>query len=64
MGGIIRKSDTTSVSEVPLLGRLPIVGPLFRSTTKSSEDKEMLIFLTPRIVPERSTAGTGVGVAL
>ncbi|NIQ81152.1 MAG: hypothetical protein GTN93_24260 [Anaerolineae bacterium] len=64
VGGIIRKSDTTSVSEVPLLGRLPIVGPLFRSTTKSSEDKEMLIFLTPRIVPERSTAGIGVGVAL
>jgi len=64
VGGIIRKSDSTNVSKIPLLGDLPIVGPLFRSTTKSTNDREMLIFLTPTIVPERSPAGAGIGVAL
>jgi len=35
---------------------------LFRSTSKDTNDQELLIFLTPSIVPERPTAGTGIGV--
>ncbi len=62
VGGIIRKTENRGVTGIPLLKDLPIVGPLFRSTTSSTEDREMLIFLTPTIVPERSTGGTGVGV--
>lgn len=64
VGGIIRKTENSSVTKIPLLGDLPLIGPLFRSTTKSTEDREMLIFLTPTIIPERSTAGTGLGVSL
>jgi len=64
VGGIIRKTENRGVTKIPLLGDLPIVGPLFSSTTRSTEDRELLIFLTPTIVPERSTAGTGVGVSL
>ena len=64
VGGIIRKTENSSVTKIPLLGDLPLIGPLFRSTTKSTEDREMLIFLTPTIIPERSTAGTGIGVSL
>lgn len=64
VGGIIRKTENNGVTKIPFLGDLPLVGPLFRSTTKSTEDRELLIFLTPTIVPERSTAGTGVGISL
>lgn len=62
VGGIIRKTENNSVTGIPLLKDLPLVGTLFRSTTRSTEDRELLIFLTPTILPERSTAGTGVGV--
>ncbi len=62
LGGIIRKDDNVSVSKIPLLGDLPIIGALFRSETRSSTDTELLIFLTPTIVSEKPTAGTGVGL--
>lgn len=62
LGGLIRKDDNTSVDKIPLIGDLPIVGPLFRNTKKSVDDKELLIFLTPTIVAEKPIAGSGVGV--
>ncbi|MHB0913925.1 MAG: type II secretion system protein GspD [Armatimonadota bacterium] len=67
LGGIIRKSDSASVTGIPLLKDLPIIGPLFRSTTKRSQDTELLIFLTPTIRPDAPTdrnsySGIGVGV--
>ena len=62
LGGLIRKNSTTSVEKIPLLGDLPIVGPLFRNTKEQVDDKELLIFLTPTIIPEKPVAGTGVGV--
>jgi len=62
IGGIIHKSDDMNIQKIPLLGDLPIIGPLFRSTSKDTNDQELLIFLTPSIVPERPTAGTGIGV--
>ncbi len=64
VGGIIRKTDNSSLTGIPLLKDLPIVGPLFQNRNRSTEDRELLIFLTPTIVPERSTAGTGIGVSL
>jgi len=60
VGGFIRRADTDSTSEVPLLGRLPIIGPLFRSTSRSQSESELLIFLTPTIIPEKG--GTTLGV--
>ena len=62
LGGLIRKDDTTSTEKIPLLGDLPLIGPLFRSTKKTVDDKELLIFLTPTIVTEKSVAGSGIGV--
>ncbi len=62
LGGLIRKDDQNSVDKIPFIGDLPLIGPLFRNTKKSIDDKELLIFLTPTIVPEKPIAGTGVGV--
>ena len=39
-----------SVIKVPLLGDLPIIGWLFKSTTKTKEKTNMVVFLTPKIV--------------
>jgi type IV pilus secretin PilQ/predicted competence protein len=51
IGGVIISSQRTSVSQVPLLGSIPIVGHLFKHTTVSTSSQELLFFLTPRIVP-------------
>ena len=52
LGGLIRDEDTKSVSEVPILGQLPIVGLLFRNRTHDHVKKEVLIFITAHIVKE------------
>lgn len=50
IGGIIRDDQVKSVSSVPILGDLPILGPLFRSETTRSEKVNLLIFLTPHVI--------------
>ncbi|HEV2522367.1 MAG TPA: type IV pilus secretin PilQ [Candidatus Acidoferrales bacterium] len=51
MGGIIVSNQQTSISEVPYVGSLPIIGRLFRHTTVSTTSQELLFFITPRILP-------------
>jgi type II secretory pathway component GspD/PulD (secretin) len=50
LGGIMRKTVTATTSKVPILGDIPILGNLFKSTSKSDSKTELLVFLTPRIV--------------
>jgi len=50
LGGIYNRSVKKSVSKVPVLGDIPGVGVLFRSSTSSNTKKELLIFVTPKIV--------------
>lgn len=52
LGGIYQQQVTHSVSKVPILGDLPAVGWLFRNTSDSNEKRELLIFVTPRIITE------------
>lgn len=56
LGGIINDSVSKTVSKVPLLGDLPIIGNLFRSTSKSNNKTELLVFLTPRVVRDPDEA--------
>ncbi|MGC2422116.1 MAG: type IV pilus secretin PilQ [Candidatus Acidiferrales bacterium] len=51
VGGIIVTSQTTSVDQVPILGSVPLLGNLFKHSSVSSTSKELLFFLTPRILP-------------
>src|SRR5712691_10525336 len=51
IGGVIVSSQRTDISEVPLLGSIPLIGHLFKRTNVSVSSQELLFFLTPRIVP-------------
>ncbi len=53
LGGIYQQSIISSVSKVPLLGDIPVVGRLFKNTNNFNEKTELLIFVTPRIVSDR-----------
>ncbi len=52
IGGIFNNIQTQGKSKVPLLGDLPGVGSLFSRTTNSNIKKEVLIFITPKIISD------------
>lgn len=57
MAGLIRKDFQDTIRQVPLLGSLPIIGTLFRSTGFQNEQTELVIIVTPRLVqPARAGA--------
>jgi len=51
IGGIIVSTQRTDISQVPLVGSLPLIGHLFKRTAVSTSSQELLFFLTPRIIP-------------
>jgi type IV pilus assembly protein PilQ len=57
IGGIFEESDTTDENKVPFLGDLPGIGYLFKTKTKVVAKQELLVFVTPRLMPERGFAG-------
>jgi Tol biopolymer transport system component len=54
IGGLTQTEETSKVSKTPLLGDLPIIGSLFRHTTRSQRDTTLVIFITPRQVATKS----------
>lgn len=56
IGGIYQETVNNNVTKVPFLGDIPILGYLFKQTSKDTEKTELLIFLTPRVVKESLTA--------
>lgn len=52
IGGIYTQDDTSTKQQVPLFGDIPILGWLFKSDTTVKNKKELLIFITPRILKE------------
>ncbi len=50
IGGIYRTEDSVSRDSVPFLGKIPILGNLFRSFARTKQNRELLIFITPRII--------------
>src|SRR5471030_1597646 len=53
LGGIYQQVLQKTTDKVPLLGDLPVLGYLFRSTANSDNKTELLVFITPKIVAER-----------
>ncbi len=53
LGGIFQQTSSDGVTKIPLFGDLPVVGALFRNTSQLQQKRELLIFVTPKIITER-----------
>ena len=51
IGGIYESQDRDDVTRVPLLGKIPLLGALFRHRAVREQRSELVVFITPRIVP-------------
>jgi type IV pilus assembly protein PilQ len=50
IGGVIQTQNSVNVTQVPLLGNIPYLGNLFKHTTVSTSNQELIFFITPRII--------------
>jgi type IV pilus assembly protein PilQ len=59
LSGIIQDQDRSSVSKIPILGDIPLIGSLFRKTNRTNERREVIVLLTPQVMDdsERSSYG-------
>lgn len=55
IGGIYTQDEGETVNKVPVLGDVPVLGNLFKNKTRTTSKTELLIFLTPKVVSERTT---------
>jgi len=53
IGGIYTQTQTSGVNKVPVLGDIPVLGNLFKTTSKEDDKTELLIFLTPKILNDK-----------
>ena len=56
IGGIFQQTDREDVTKVPFLGDVPYLGNLFKTKTVTANKTELLIFLTPKVVTDRTAA--------
>jgi len=54
IGGIYELEENSSENKVPFFGDIPIIGNLFKNSAKSISKKELLVFVTPKIVLEKN----------
>lgn len=52
IGGIFNQEESSTVTKVPLLGDIPVLGFMFRNTDKRDDKRELLVFVTPKILKE------------
>ena len=59
LSGIIQDTDRSTVSKIPILGDIPLLGSLFRKTNRQNQRQEVIVLLTPQIMDdsERSSFG-------
>jgi len=55
LGGIYQETNSDSVTKIPLLGDIPLLGVLFRNKTVEHDKDELLIFVTPKILKDSLT---------
>ena len=56
LGGLFQQNEQTVTDKVPFLGDIPFLGNLFKNTSKLQTRTELLIFITPRIITDRTLA--------
>ena len=50
IGGVIQTNNSINVAQVPLLGSIPWLGNLFKHTSVSTTNQELIFFITPRVI--------------
>ena len=50
IGGVIQTQNSINITQVPLLGSLPVLGNLFKHTKVETQNQELIFFITPRII--------------
>ncbi|SMP53080.1 type IV pilus secretin PilQ [Noviherbaspirillum suwonense] len=53
IGGIYIQEDRDTINKVPVLGDIPVMGNLFKSTSRRNNKTELLIFLTPKVLSDK-----------
>ena len=53
IGGIFEMEEASKENKIPFLGDVPVLGHLFKSNTKESSKREMLVFITPKVITDR-----------
>ena len=53
IGGIYIQEDRDTINKVPVLGDIPVMGNLFKSTARRADKTELLIFLTPKVLSDK-----------
>lgn len=53
IGGIFEMEETSQENKIPLLGDVPVVGNLFKNRTRETSKREVLIFITPKVISDR-----------
>lgn len=59
VSGIIRDEERVQANKIPILGDLPIIGSLFRSTSKTNQRAELIVLLTPQILDDSDRSNFG-----
>jgi type IV pilus assembly protein PilQ len=59
LSGIIQDEDRTTVTKVPILGDIPILGALFRRTDRQNQRREVIVLVTPRILDDSDRSAFG-----
>ncbi len=55
VGGFRFEELSESIEKIPFLGDIPLLGEFFKSTTKRDQSRLIYVFITPTVIPERST---------
>ena len=56
IGGMLRDEETKNIAKIPILGDIPYIGAIFRSTNTEKTKEEMIIMITPRIITDNEDA--------
>lgn len=57
IGGLLNTEDSKTISKIPLLGNIPVLGEFFKYTSKSRDKRELIILITPHLVGDDTLTG-------
>jgi type IV pilus assembly protein PilQ len=59
LSGVIQEVDDVAVNKVPILGDIPLIGALFRTTSRTNQRQEIIVLVTPQIIDDSARATFG-----